>query len=290
MKRRGARASAAFALFLLAGCGLGHRVTLHRDSRPLSASGSLAVRADLPAGNMEVSAGSLEALYDVNLSYCRDHFRPSGRFVEDGTRAGLTGGSLLEIAALPLRDGPGAGAGEEPNLMTLQLRPGIPLDLRLSVGRGEIDLDLTALGVARLAVHGGSGSAAVRFKGGNSRDMELFRFVAGGGPVILEGLGWGRVTSLEFHGGAGEATLDWSGPGPAEAAAFLDPGTGRVNLLFPPDLGVVLTGRDLRPGEEIEGFREQGGVRVSANLEKSARRLTLVLDPGGGEIRFAWKP
>jgi len=139
-------------------------------------------------------------------------------------------------------------------------------------------------------VHGGSGAAAVRFKGGNSRDMELFRFVAGGGPVILEGLGWGRVTSLEFHGGAGETAIDWSGPGPAEAAAFLDPGTGPLSLSFPADLGVVLTGKGLRHGTGFDGFVEQGGVWVSENQRKTARRLTLVLDPGAGEIRFAWKP
>ena len=293
MRRPLAEATAALAMLatlILAGCGMGHRVEMIRSSRPSVGFQSLAVRADLPAGKMEVSAGSPEALYDASLSYCRDHFRPSSRFEAEGTRAGLPGWSLLEVAALPLQGEPGATTTEEPNLMTLLLRPGVPLDLRLSVGRGEMDLDLTALGIARLAVHGGSGPAAVRFEAGNSRDRGLFRFVAGGGAVRLEGLGWGRVTSLEFHGGAGRATLDWSGPGPAEAAALLDPGTGSLSLTFPADLGVVLTGRGLRPGAEFQGFREQGGVWVSANLEKAVRRLTLVLDPGEGEIHFAWKP
>lgn len=289
MKRPGAKAAAALTMFLLAGCGLGHRVEMIHSSRPQAGSGFLAVRADLPAGKMEVSAGSPGALYDVSLSYCRDHFRPLSRFEAEGTRAGLPGGNLLEIAAVPIKGDPAADAGEEPNLLTLLLRPGVPLDLRLSVGRGEMDLDLTALGVARLAVHGGSGPTAVRFKAGNSRDMEQFRVVAGGGPVRLDGLGWGRVTSLEFHGGAAGATLDWGGPGPLEAAAFLDPGTGSLSLSFPADLGVVLTGKGLRPGAEFRGFREQGGVWVSANRERAERRLTLVLDRGEGEIRFAWK-
>jgi len=290
MRRPSGEVVAVLTVFLLAGCGLGHQVEMLRSSRPSIGLQTLAVRADLPAGKMEVSAGSPGTLYDVSLSYCRDHFRPLSRFEAEGSRAGLPGWSLLEIAALPLQGDSAADKGPEPNLMTLLLRPGVPLDLRLSVGRGEMDLDLTALGIARLAVHGGSGPTAVRFKAGNSRDMGQFRFVAGGGAVRLEGLGWGRVTSLEFHGGAGGATLDWSGPGPVEAAAFLDLGTGNLSLSFPADLGVILTGKGLPPGAEFQGFREQGGVWVSANAEKAKRRLTLVLDPGEGEIRFAWKP
>ncbi len=290
MRRRGTGATAALAALLLAGCGPGHRVEMHRSSRPAAGRQPLAVRADLPAGKMEVSAGGSGTLYDLSLSCCRDHFRPFSRFGAEGTRGGLPGWSLLEIAALPLEGDPAADTGPEPNLMTLLLRPGVPLDLRLSVGRGEMDLDFTALGVARLALHGGSGPAALRFRAGNPLDMERLRFVAGGGPVRLEGLGWGRVRSLEFYGGAGGAVLDWSGPGPAEAAAFLDPGTGSLSLVFPPDLGVTLSGKGLRPDADFHGFRAQGGVRVSANSEKAPRRLTLVLDPGGGEIRFAWKP
>ncbi len=289
MRRTGTRATAAVAVLLLAGCGLGHRVEMHRSSRPSAGRRPLAVRADLPAGKMEASVGNPENLYDARLSYCRDHFRPWSRFEPDGIRAGLPGWSLLEIAALPLEPDAGPGAREEPNLLSLLLRPGVPLDLRLSVGRGEMDLDLTALGVARLTVHGGSGRTAIRFRAGNSAEMERLRFVGGGGPADLKGLGWGRVRSLEFHGGAGRSVLDWSGAGPSESAAFLDPGTGSVSLLFPADLGVTLSGKGIRPDTDFPGFRSQGGVWVSTNLESAGRRLTLVLDPGEGEIDFEWK-
>lgn len=290
MRWAGAKAAGAVAAFLLAGCAPGHRVEMHRSSHPQAGPQPLAIRAELPAGKMEVSAGSRGPLYEVSLSYCRDHFRPFSRFEAEGARAGLPGWGLLEVAARPLESNPAVDTADEPNLMALLLRPGVPLDLRLSVGRGEMDLDLTALGVARLAVHGGSGPTTVRFRAGNSRDMERLRFVAGGGPVHLQGLGWGRVRSLEFYGGAGGAVLDWSGPGPAEAAAFLDPGTGGLSLIFPADLGVVLSGKGLRPDAGFQGFHAQGGAWVSANSEKAARRLTLVLDPGEGEIRFVWKP
>ncbi len=277
------------AILLATGCGLGHRAEMFRSSRPAADRRPLAVRADLPAGKMEVSSGSLKDLYDLRLSYCKDHFRPLGRFRESGEEGGVPRGDLLEIAAVPLGDQPQGRGTDEPNLLALSLRPGIPLDLRLSVGGGEMDLDLTALGVSRLAIHGGSAGTRLRFRGGNSQDLDLLRISAGEGPVRLEGLGWGRVKGLEFHGGAGEASLDWEGPGPPEAAAFLDPGTGSLSLLFPGDLGVSLSGERLDPSSPFPGFLKKGNGWLSSNWEKAERHLALVLDPGEGAVRFAWK-
>jgi hypothetical protein len=174
--------------------------------------------------------------------------------------------------------------------MNLLLRPGVPLDLRLSVGQGSMDLDLTALGIERLILHTGAAEAKVRFEAGNSRELEQMRVVAGEGRVRVEGMGWGRVMSLEFHGGAGGADLDWSGPGPQEAAAFLDPGTGSLALSFPADLGVALSARGMGAGSSVQGFQARGAGWVSSNWEKADRHLTLVLDPGEGPVSYSWKP
>jgi hypothetical protein len=283
---------AVFVLLLLlpAGCAPGHQVEMLSDRRATADSRSLVVRGDLPAGKMRVSMGTTAELYDLNFSYCRNHYRVLSRYEAEGARVGLPEASLLEIAGVALREGVDSGGAREPNLLNLVLRPGIPLDLRFSVGEGEMDLDLTALGIRRMSLHGGTGPAKVRFQAGNSRELEQMRVVAGGGPVRLEGLGWGQVTSLEFHGGAGAARLDWNGPGPVEAAAFLDPGTGSLSLSFPADLGVALSGKGILSGSLAPGFRAQGAGWVSANWETSKRHLTLVLDPGEGAVGYSWGP
>jgi hypothetical protein len=278
-------ALAAATGLALAGCGRTHHVEMLKSGPPRTGPAPLTVRADLPAGNLRLSAGSPNRLYDLAFSYCSSHFRAAERFWEPGRVAGLAGSALLEIAAVPIGREVAEG---EPNLMALRLRTGIPLDLRMSAGRGAIDLDLTSLGVRRLSVHGGTGAARVRFEAGNSADLELLRVVGGEGPVSLAGLGWGRVTSLEYHGGSGGAAIDWGGPGPREAAAFLDPGTGGLALSFPADLSVTLSGAGIREGSLTRFFHRAGGAWVSANASTASRRLTIVLDPGTVDVDFRW--
>jgi hypothetical protein len=275
----------AAAGLALAGCGRTHHVEMLKSRPPAPRPAPLTVRADLPAGKIRLSAGSPQRLYDLAFSYCTSHFRAAERFSEPGKTAGLAGSGLLEIAAVPTGR---QVADDEPNLMALRLRPGMPLDLRLSAGRGEMDLDLTSLGVRRLSVHGGTGAARVRFEAGNSADLELLRVVGGEGPISLAGLGWGRVTSLEYHGGSGSAAIDWEGPGPHEAAAFLDPGTGGLALSFPADLSVTLSGSGIREGSLRRFFQRAGEVWVSTNASTSSRHLTIVLDPGTGDVDFRW--
>jgi hypothetical protein len=280
---------AVILLVLAAGsCVPGHHVKMLRDRRDSAGRLPLSVRAELPAGTMRVSMGRATDLYDLSFSYCRNHFRASSRFEAPGTGADARGTGVLEIEGTPIA--PREGGEREPNLLNLQLRPGIPLDLRLSVGEGAMDLDLTALGIRRLALHGGTGPVTLRFKAGNSLELEQMRVVAGTGALQLEGLGWGQVTSFEFHGGSGAARLDWTGPGPAESAAFLDPGTGNLGLFFPADLGVALSGEGVPAGGSVPGFQSRGSGWVSSNWEASKRRLTLVLDPGGGRVTYTWMP
>ena len=291
MRRRFARRVAVTLLLLLSACEGGHRVEMLQESRPASGLPFLVVRASLPAGKMEVSRGDSRDLYGLKLSYCRKHSRARSVFAPRGKTLEAAEGGLLTIALDPTRETVAEGRGsQEPNWLSLNLRPALPLDLRFDLGLGEAKLDLTALSVTRLSVHGGAGPTRIRFSAGNPRDLRLFRFVAGSGPVDLKGLGWGRVTSLEYHGGAGRSSLDWGGPGPDESAAFLDPGTGRLDLSFPADLGVSLAGGWVPPDPQPEGFRRRGEGWVSANWETASRHLTLVLEPGLAPVHFAWNP
>jgi len=240
-------------------------------------------------GRIEIRRGGPADLYDLSLTYCADHFRARSHFDEGGPPGGEAGPRLLTVAALP-REGKFRGlvGSREPNRLSLRFPPGIPLELRLATG-GETDLDLTVLTVTRLVLHAGSGETRVRFQGGNPRDMELFRLVAGSGPVRLEGLGWGRVTSLELHGGSGDAVVDWTGPGPVESAALLDPGTGAISMVFPADLGVDLSGKGPSPNDCAPEFSPVGAVCRSRNFEQAPRHLSVILDRGEGPLDFRWK-
>ena len=280
----------AVALLLLctSACGWGHSVQMLRESRPFLRRHAMSVAAETPAGKIHLQRGGNQNLYELQFSYCREHFTAESRFSEapPGTEGGVE--DQLRIAARA--NEPPAHPEEEPNLMSLRLRPGIPLEIRLATGSGELEADLTALSVKRLVLHGGAGVLHLLFKAGNPLDLEQMKVVAGTGAVRLEGLGWGSVTSLQFYGGAGPAVLDFSGPGPEEVAAFVDPGTGGVEMVFPKDLGVEISGAGVDPGLPPEGFVKGSKTWVSSNFASAPRHLVLVLEQGGADLRFQWRP
>jgi hypothetical protein len=279
--------TASLALGLVA-CGWGHSVEMLRDSRPFSRRQSLTIAAQTPAGTIRIERGGTETLYDLQFSYCRNHFAAESHFAEASAETAAGARSTLRIAAREVRPAP--HSEDEPNLMLLRLRSGTVLDLRLGTGSGALEADLTALSVRRLVVHGGSGPLQLVFKAGNPVDLEQLRVVAGTGAARLEGLGWGRVRSLQFYGGAAGAVLDFSGPGPEEAAAFVDPGTGGVEMVFPKDLGVEVSGVGVDPEAPPAGLLQGGQTWVGPNHQVAQRHLTLVLDRGGEDLRFRWLP
>jgi hypothetical protein len=259
-----------------------------RDARPFQRREALAISVEMPAGKIRLQRGGVQDLYELQLSYCRNHFTAESRFTELPAGAGGGEGAELRIAAREIK--PVSRPGEEPNLMQLRVRPGLALDLRLAAGSGEVLADLTALSVRRLVMHGGDGPLQLRFKAGNPVDLEQLRVVAGTGRVELEGLGWGSVKSLQFYGGAGPATLDFSGPGPQEAAAFVDPGTGGIDLVFPKDLAVEVSGAGVNAESPPAGFLKGANTWVSSNRQVASRQLILVVDRGSEGLRYRWLP
>lgn len=261
-----------------------------RESGQPSPGRALSLRADLPAGKLRISRGDPLLLYDLKFSYCRDHYRPRCVFTPAGAGSAGASGGVLTVSAEPLLGSAPSRPGlREPNLLALTFPPGAPLDLRVAVGEGDVELDLTVLSVHHLSVHGGNGGATVQFEAGNPVDLARMRFVAGSGPVRLEGLGWGRVLNLEYAGGAGESLIDWRGPGPEEAAATVSLGTGGMVMLFPEDLGVSVSGEEVTRERTLAGFQREARGWVSDNWDEVGRHLVLVLNRGSAPVSFVWK-
>src|SRR6058998_1717219 len=226
----------------------------------------------------------LSAVMKREASSISSGFCPVGRKPEDIEEASL----FITAESLSEGDRGGVGISREPNWLSLNLGTGVSLDLRLALGEAEALLDMTALSVTRMDVHAGSGPLTIRFMAGNPRNLGRLQFIAGSGPVRLEGLGWGRVVSLEFHGGSGEAFMDWNGPGPSEAAALLDAGAGGLDLKFPEELGVSVRGMGKILPSPPGRFHGDAEAWVSSNWETAERRLTLILDRGQSPVRVSW--
>lgn len=275
----------ALALSLVGACSWGHPVRMLSESRPFAARGSMSVRVDLPAGAIRIARGAPKDLYRLQFSYCTSHTRPATRFTGPPETPGVE--NRLDVSASAI--GQDIGSDEESNLVSLLLRTGMPLDLRVAGGVGTLEMDLTALSLKHLVVHGGTGRTHITFQAGNPIELEQMRVVSGAGETRVEGLGWASVSSLQFYGGPSGSTIDWSGPGPREAAAFLDGGAGRLELVFPGDLGVTISGAGVEPGRPApQGMLVEGRLWVSPDYGRAERHLNVVLERGAAPLSVRW--
>lgn len=279
------RVVAALAVSLLGACSWGHPVRMLSESRPFAARGSMSVRVDLPAGTIRVARGAPKDLYRLQFSYCTSHMRPLTRFTGPPESPGVE--NRLDVSASGV--GAAVTSEEETNLVSLLLRTGMPLDLRVAGGVGSVEMDLTALSLKHLVVHGGTAGTHIAFQAGNPIELEQMRIVSGAGETRIEGLGWASVSSLQFYGGPSGSTLDWSGPGPREAAAFLDGGSGRLELVFPEDLGVTISGAGVESGQQApQGMLVEGRLWVSPDYARAERHLNVVLERGAVPLSIRW--
>jgi hypothetical protein len=102
-------------------------------------------------------------------------------------------------------------------------------------------------------------------------------------------LGWANLKSLQFYGGAGRARLDFSGPGPDEAAALLDPGAGDLELLLPTELSVEVTGFGVDPQSPPAGLVSGQESWLSPPSDAARRHLQVVLERKCSNLKVGWK-
>ena len=88
----------------------------------------------------------------------------------------------------------------------------IPLDLQISLGAGESDIDLQSLAVQSLQLDTGAGDVSVKL---------------GGSPL----------TNANINSGVGKITLDLSGNWQDDATISIETGVGDLTVIVPNDAG-----------------------------------------------------
>ncbi len=87
----------------------------------------------------------------------------------------------------------------------------IPYELTLNAGAYKGTLDLSGVPLRRLTINDGASDSDVVFDSVNSEPMDTLTYQTGASQVTLSGLGNANAAEIEFNGGAGDYTLDFSG-------------------------------------------------------------------------------
>lgn len=149
-------------------------VTTENKEFPLGGAEAIDAEIIMGAGVLELGSTSQAAL-EAEFVYRPTSVEPVVRYSVDGT-----------VGSLSVRqpETSGHAFGNYRNEWDLRLAEGIPIDMRVSLGAGEGDLDFSALELRTLDVQLGAGDAVMDFSGDYAEDVSA-QVQAGVGSLTL---------------------------------------------------------------------------------------------------------
>jgi N-terminal domain of toast_rack, DUF2154 len=108
-----------------------------------------------------------------------------------------------------------------------------PIELRLTAGAYDGEIDLSGVALTYLDISDGASDSEVVFTAPNPVEMDRFNYRTGASDVNLSGLGYANFRRMDFDGGAGSYTLDFSGALQQDCRVKIDGGLGDFKIIVP---------------------------------------------------------
>jgi hypothetical protein len=242
----------------------------------------LGARLEYAAGSLRIAPGQPAELYRMDLSYDEDRFVPLSDF--DVTR-----GSVL----LGLRAAGDAGVrvvsrNQLQQVAAVAFSPRVDLALDLMLGAVDADVELGGLRVSTLDLKTGASRSVVRFSQPNLTRCRSAHFSAGAAELTVIGLGNSRCDEIEFEGGVGRVTLDFSGSWTSSARVQVKMAVGELTLRLPRKAGVRIAMDKFLSRFAPAGLVLRGNEFVSPGYDRSQRKLDLDLTTAMGGVNVEW--
>lgn len=232
------------------------------------------LKLNFGAGKLELEGGAVNALVEGTATYNVDGFKPKVT-VEDNEVTLETGN--LEIEGIP------NFGGDIKNIWDLKLSS-MPMNLSLSAGAYEAEIDLGGLAIQMLEVSDGAATVDLDFSSLNLVEMSTLRYSTGASNVKLTGLGNANLTSLIFRCGAGDYSLDFSGAWQRDAVVSIESGISQIRLLVPEGLSARVIFKGGMTSVDADDAWEKDGDEYILN--GSGPTLLINVDMGAGNLKL----
>lgn len=276
--------AAALALALLLGAGSAAAQSMRPFStyRQLHGETRLDVSLEYAAGLLRLAPGRPTELYRMDASFDGERFLPVSDYdagrgaVVLGLRAAGDGG-LRVVSGRQLRQ-----------VANVTLSPRVDLDLALTLGATDADIELGGLRVADWSLRTGASQAVVRFSQPNGIRCRRGSLTAGAADLTVLGLGNSRCDRIDFEGGMGKVVLDFAGGWTSSAAVGVKMAVGDLTLRLPRRVGVRLMLDKFLASFEPAGLLTRDGGFQSPGYAEAERRLDIALTTAVGGVRVEW--
>ncbi len=226
------------------------------------------------AGELFISPGAGAMLVSGKVTYNVEDLKPVITVTSEET--------LIETGDLNLKGIPDFG-NDMQNIWDIKLGE-FPLDLRINAGAYKGVFNLGGLAIQNLHISDGAAESNLDFSAPNPIEMEMLRYNTGASQVRLTGLANANFGEMEFKGGAGDYTLDFSGQLKRDATVTVDSGLSSVTVVVPKGVSARIFVDGGLANVDISGDWEKLGNQYT--LEGEGPRLTININIGAGSLNL----
>ena len=182
----------------------------------------------------------------------------------------------------------GDRAHPEDRELTTSFTDAIPLSLKVGVGAGRGDIDLTGLLVKSLKLSAGASSAELRCDEPNEIECEYVNIESGVSKFSARRLLNLNFRKLKFSGGVGSYSLDFGGQLRQKVYAEVEVGLGAITVYIPKDIPTrIITDESWFSSVDVDDCYEKTrkSTYQNAAYDESGRSLTIKIGSGLGSIK-----
>ncbi len=251
-------------------------------TRTVNAEDSLHVRVTFVAGRLRIAPSDGRSLYQGELYYDEDKFRPDVDYDADDWQ--------LEFGLEARRGGFRFGRIERPQRLDLALAPQIPLRMEIKLGAAEANVELGGMSLVSATIGSGASETQVTFSRPNRVQCRWLILEAGVAEFRATDLGNSRCEQISFEGGVGDVTLDFGGDWSGDANVNVDVrlGLGQLTLRLPRGVGIAIDVERFLASFNHSELQKRGDRYVTEEYDGASARLDISIKAALGDIDVQW--
>ena len=237
-------------------------------------------------GELTVESGSARNVFEANLRYNPDEMQPEIEYEirEDEGRL------KIRLKSKEDRTHKTWKSTYQENRWELLLSDDLPISLKIDMGLGKGNLDLTDLRIVELQLSTGMSEVTLEFNEPNQEEISRLKIVSGLGKFRAKNLINANFRRLKFENGLGASTLDFRGELEGQFKAEVSVGLGSLTILVPKRFGVRIEAeRSFLSTLNLDNFVQKGeDIYHSRNYDKTESRIELDVNIGLGSVNVEW--
>jgi len=240
---------------------------------PLGEADSLKVTIKFGAGKLNLISGE-EDIFEGNFQYDKSILKPNIQYEILGKTGILTLlQSIKKDLDLPF---------PYKNIWNLKLPSGVPLQLYINTATYSGDIDLTNLQVENFYLNSGASQTNIVFNQPNLIDLKNINIKTGASTIKMFGLANANFNEMNFTGGAGRYTFDFSGNLTKKSKVNINAGAAKIILKIPSNIGTKIIFRNFPASKlDVRGFiKINNQTYISPEYGKIAAELDIEIKGG----------